>query len=82
MYLYATITVNGESISYHINEVAGLVIVTYNGTVMAEYSTEHIQDLLLIDLLMAVNCRGISCLSKEEQEYLDDALVWQYSFED
>lgn len=83
MYLCSSInSFDGYKHEFYINESEQTVLVMCDGQVMAEYSSENIQDTLLVEWLMIVACGGWAYFSQEIKEALDNALMWHYECED
>lgn len=83
MYLCATISsFDGYKHEFYINESEQTILVMCDGRVMAEYSSENIQDTLLVEWLMIISCGGGEYFPHDVREAIDDALMWHYQCED
>ena len=83
MYLCASVnTIEGFKVSFHLDEVNEVVLVECDGRIMAEYSTENVDDSLLVQWLMVISCGGGEYFPQEVREVIDNALMWHYECED
>ena len=82
MYFCSSInTIDGYKHEFYINESEQTVLVMCDGQVMAEYSSEHIDNSLLVRWLMIISCGGGEYLPQDVREAVDDALTWYYESE-